>query len=178
MVESEGIPLVPKVSGEVPRKGTLFSSVFVLTTCCVGAGTLSVAYAFSKGGLAFSIAVFLVIIFSSVMAAIEMLDAKQLYEEISKAHPERSVKVNSFPTLGEAAFGKVGKVSEWNTNLHHRSMPTLTWPLCWAWRALGHPGCKGVLPTRQQHACRACELSWVLCSCIGLRLLHRMLHSL
>lgn len=167
MAESEGIPLVPKVSGEVPRKGTLFSSVFVLTTCCVGAGTLSVAYAFSKGGLAFSIAVFLVIIFSSVMAAIEMLDAKQLYEEISKAHTERSVKINSFPTLGEAAFGKVGKVSEWNT-----------WPLCGAWRALGHPGCKGVLPTRQQHACRARELSWVLCSCIGLRLLHRILHTL
>ena len=114
MVEEEKIPLVPQNSGvEAPRKGTIFSSVFVLTTSCVGAGTLSVAYAFSKGGLAFSIAVFLVIIASCLMAAIEMLDAKKLHEEITGASPGKSVKINSFPTLGEAAFGVAGKVSEW-----------------------------------------------------------------
>lgn len=114
MVDEERIPLVPQNSeAEEPRKGTIFSSVFVLTTSCVGAGTLSVAYAFSQGGLAFSIAVFLVIIASCVMAAIEMLDAKQLHDEIRSASPQKTVKINSFPTLGEAAFGVVGKVSYW-----------------------------------------------------------------
>lgn len=108
---AEAEPLIPKVS-EAPRKGTIFSSVFVLTTSCVGAGTLSVAYAFSQGGLAFSVAMFVLIISSSVMAAIEMLDAKQLYEEMARTSTSMAVRINSYPTLGEAAFGRFGKVSE------------------------------------------------------------------
>ena len=109
-MSDEEVLLIPKVT-EAPRKGTIFSSVFVLTTSCVGAGTLSVAYAFKEGGLAFSVAMFLLIISSSVMAAIEMLDAKQLYEKMAKTDTSKAVRINSYPTLGEAAFGRAGKVS-------------------------------------------------------------------
>ena len=124
--DSEATPLVPKGSGsEVPRKGTILSSVFVLTTSCVGAGTLSVAYAFSQGGLAYSIGTFLVIMFSSVMAAMEMLDAKQLYDEMVKASWAKAVNINSFPALGEAALGIFGKVSEWYSHHGIRSVAAM-----------------------------------------------------
>lgn len=44
-------------------KGTVVSSIFILLTTCVGAGTLSLPYAFSQGGIfVFSILFFLIMV--------------------------------------------------------------------------------------------------------------------
>ena len=56
-------------SGESPTKaqpalkGTVVSSIFILLTTCIGAGTLSLPYAFSQGGIfVFSIIFFLIMV--------------------------------------------------------------------------------------------------------------------
>ncbi len=45
----------------VATQGTVVSSIFILLTTCVGAGTLSLPYGFAKGGLVFSSIVFFII---------------------------------------------------------------------------------------------------------------------
>ena len=48
-------------------KGTVPSSIFILLTTCIGAGTLSLPYAFAKGGiLVFSIIFFIIMVCQSV----------------------------------------------------------------------------------------------------------------
>lgn len=48
------------------NQGTVVSSIFILLTTCVGAGTLSLPYAFSQGGIfVFSIIFFLVMVSSA-----------------------------------------------------------------------------------------------------------------
>ena len=111
-VTNEDTPLIPQTySSKEIRKGTIFSSVFNLMNTCVGAGTLSVSYAFSRGGLAFSTATFIIIIVCSLLAALQMVDAKRLVDEmLGSGRSRMKVKIDSFPTLGEAAFGAPGKV--------------------------------------------------------------------
>ena len=47
-------------------KGTVVSSIFILLTTCVGAGTLSLPHAFSQGGIfVFTIVFFLVMVSST-----------------------------------------------------------------------------------------------------------------
>ena len=109
-VIDEETPLIPQ-GGKDNRKGTIFSSVFNLMNTCVGAGTLSVAYAFSQGGLAVSGAVFVIIIVCSLLAALQMVDAKRHVDEMLGSDRSKvKVRVDSFPSLGEAAFGVGGKV--------------------------------------------------------------------
>ena len=44
-------------------KGTVVSSIFILLTTCIGAGTLSLPYAFSRGGIfVFSIIFFIIMV--------------------------------------------------------------------------------------------------------------------
>lgn len=52
---------------QVATQGTVISSIFILLTTCVGAGTLSLPYGFAQGGLVFSSVVFFVIMVSQVM---------------------------------------------------------------------------------------------------------------
>ena len=45
-------------------RGTVFSSIFILLTTCIGAGTLSLPYGFAQGGYLFSSVVFFIIMVS------------------------------------------------------------------------------------------------------------------
>lgn len=48
---------------QTATRGTVVSSIFILLTTCVGAGTLSLPYAFSQGGIfVFSIIFFLIMV--------------------------------------------------------------------------------------------------------------------
>lgn len=52
-------------------RGTVVSSIFILLTTCIGAGTLSLPYAFSQGGVfVFSIVFFLIMVRGSNELAI------------------------------------------------------------------------------------------------------------
>ncbi len=48
-------------------RGTVLSSIFILLTTCIGAGTLSLPFAISKGGiLIFSIVFFVIMVCSAL----------------------------------------------------------------------------------------------------------------
>ena len=49
---------------KLTTRGTICSSIFILLATCIGAGTLSLPYAFAQGGILFSSIVFLVIMVS------------------------------------------------------------------------------------------------------------------
>jgi len=107
----ESLPLlkqsVTMMTGGSPRKrkGTVFSSVFALLTTCMGAGTLSLPYAFMKGGLLFSLIVFVLVMVSAIVIGYMLLESKHLVESMSG----KSI-VNSYADLGEYSFGIIGKV--------------------------------------------------------------------
>jgi len=89
-------------------RGTFFSSVFALLTTCIGAGTLSLPYAFMKGGLLFSIIVFVAIMIIAIVIGYMLLESKHLVESMGT-----KFTINSYADLGEFSFGVVGKVSYW-----------------------------------------------------------------
>ena len=90
------------------RRGTFFSSVFALLTTCIGAGTLSLPYAFMNGGLIFSVIVFVAIMIMAIVIGFMLLESKHLVEAMgSKA------VINSYADLGEYSFGIIGKVGLW-----------------------------------------------------------------
>ena len=109
----ESLPLVQNVgmsptNGSSPStpRGTYFSSVFALLTTCIGAGTLSLPYAFMKGGLIFSAIVFVAIMVMAIVIGFMLLESKHLVESMgSKA------AINNYADLGEFSFGVIGKVS-------------------------------------------------------------------
>ena len=110
----ESIPLVRNVNmapgNDVSTKrqqGTYFSSVFALLTTCIGAGTLSLPYAFMKGGLIFSLIVFVAIMIIAVVIGYMLLESKYLVELITG----KKATINSYADLGEFSFGVIGKVS-------------------------------------------------------------------
>ena len=86
-------------------KGTVYSSVFTLLTTCVGAGTLSLPYAFSQGGLVLSSAVFLLVMMVAVLVGFMLFSAKRYCAEV---YPQKEVW--GYEDLAHAAFGAVGKV--------------------------------------------------------------------
>lgn len=53
-----------RLAFKITTRGTICSSIFILLTTCIGAGTLSLPYAFAQGGVIFSSAVFLIIMVS------------------------------------------------------------------------------------------------------------------
>ena len=87
-------------------KGTIFSSIFTLLTTCIGAGTLSLPYAFAQGGLIPSAVIFFIIMVFSVIVGFMLFSAKRYCAEI---YPSREVW--GYEDLAQAAFGAVGKVS-------------------------------------------------------------------
>ena len=110
----ESLPLVRNVnmvsdnnhSSKRQMRGTFFSSVFALLTTCVGAGTLSLPYAFMKGGIIFSVIIFVVIMILAIVVGYLLLESKHLVESI----PGSKFTINSYADLGEFSFGVVGKV--------------------------------------------------------------------
>lgn len=109
----ESLPLVQNVN-MIPannnlirtRRGTYFSSVFALLTTCIGAGTLSLPYAFMRGGLIFSVIIFVIIMIMAIIIGFMLLESKHLVESMgSKA------VINNYADLGEFSFGVIGKVS-------------------------------------------------------------------
>lgn len=64
MAESTGLIGTLRKTWRVATQGTVVSSIFILLTTCVGAGTLSLPYGFTQGGLVFSSVVFFVIMVS------------------------------------------------------------------------------------------------------------------
>lgn len=87
-------------------KGTVFSSIFILLTTSVGAGTLSLPYAFAKGGLCLSSVVLLAVAIVAVMSGVYLFAAKRYCTEV---FPE--MEVWGYEDLAQAAFGAVGRVS-------------------------------------------------------------------
>ena len=107
--DDENTPLLRSSETDKSRKGTVLSSIAILMSSCVGAGTLSVAYGFSRGGLLFAMIVFLVIITIAVVAAMQILDGKDMADDLYNREIS-AVKVDNLVGLGEAAFGIIGKV--------------------------------------------------------------------
>jgi len=106
----ESLPLVQNITTMAGdsmkrRKGTFFSSVFALLTTCMGAGTLSLPYAFMKGGLLFSLIVFVLVMVTAIIIGYMLLESKHLVETMSG-----KVTINSYADLGEYSFGIIGKV--------------------------------------------------------------------
>ena len=106
----ESLPLqqiITMVAGDSvkKRKGTFFSSVFALLTTCMGAGTLSLPYAFMKGGLLFSLVIFVLVMVTAIVIGYMLLESKHLVESMSG----KSI-INSYADLGEYSFGIIGKV--------------------------------------------------------------------
>ena len=64
MAETTGLIATLRKTWRVATQGTVVSSIFILLTTCVGAGTLSLPYGFTQGGLVFSSIVFFVIMVS------------------------------------------------------------------------------------------------------------------
>ena len=87
-------------------KGTIFSSIFNLLTTCIGAGTLSLPYAFSQGGLVYSSMVFFLILIMAVLIGFLLYDAKKYSHEICPG-----LEVKGYEDLAEASFGALGRVS-------------------------------------------------------------------
>lgn len=87
-------------------KGTIFSSIFNLLTTCIGAGTLALPYAFSKGGLVFASIVFLIIMIISIIVGLYLFESKRFSQDICPM-----VEVRGYEDLAEIAFGVVGRVS-------------------------------------------------------------------
>ncbi|XP_065904245.1 probable sodium-coupled neutral amino acid transporter 6 [Dysidea avara] len=105
----ESLPLqqiITMVAGDSvkKRKGTFFSSVFALLTTCMGAGTLSLPYAFMKGGLLFSLVIFVLVMVTAIVIGYMLLESKHLVESMSG----KSI-INSYADLGEYSFGIIGK---------------------------------------------------------------------
>ena len=88
-------------------RGTYFSSVFALLTTCIGAGTLSLPYAFMRGGLIFSLIVFVVIMVMAIVIGYMLLESKHLIESMAGS----KATINNYADLGEFSFGVIGKVS-------------------------------------------------------------------
>ena len=86
-------------------KGTVFSSVFILLTTSVGAGTLSLPYAFAQGGLVISSVVLLLVVLVAVMSGVYLFAAKRYCTEV---FPE--MEVWGYEDLAQAAFGAIGRV--------------------------------------------------------------------
>ena len=60
---SEGAAMADEELCRSATRGTVVSSMFILLTTCIGAGTLSLPYAFSQGGIfVFSIIFFLIMV--------------------------------------------------------------------------------------------------------------------
>ena len=86
-------------------KGTVFSSVFILLTTSVGAGTLSLPYAFARGGLLLSSVVLLAVVLVAIISGVYLFSSKHYCSEV---FPD--MEVWSYEDLAEAAFGVLGRV--------------------------------------------------------------------
>ena len=86
-------------------KGTVFSSVFILLTTSVGAGTLSLPYAFARGGLLLSSVVLLAVVLVAIISGVYLFSSKRYCSEV---FPD--MEVWSYEDLAEAAFGVLGRV--------------------------------------------------------------------
>ena len=86
-------------------KGTIFSSIFTLLTTCIGAGTLSLPYAFAQGGLIPSSSIFFLIMIVSIIVGFLLFSAKRYCEELYPKMP-----VWGYEDLALLSFGAVGKV--------------------------------------------------------------------
>ena len=109
----ESLPLVKNINmgagastSTRNQRGSFFSSVFALLTTCIGAGTLSLPYAFMRGGLIFSLIVFVVIMVMAIVIGYMLLESKHLIESMAGS----KVTINSYADLGEFSFGVIGKV--------------------------------------------------------------------
>ena len=87
-------------------RGTIFSSIFNLLTTCIGAGTLSLPYAFAEGGLVFSSVLFFLVMLMSIMVGLYLYDSKRYCRNISP-----DIEVDGIEDLAQVAFGVVGRVS-------------------------------------------------------------------
>lgn len=86
-------------------KGTIFSSIFTLLTTCIGAGTLSLPFAFAQGGLIPSSVIFFIIMIVSIIVGFLLFSAKRYCQELYPKMP-----VWGYEDLALASFGAVGKV--------------------------------------------------------------------
>ena len=86
-------------------KGTVFSSVFILLTTSVGAGTLSLPYAFARGGLLLSSLVLLAVVLVAIISGVYLFSSKRYCSEV---FPD--MEVWSYEDVAEAAFGVLGRV--------------------------------------------------------------------
>ena len=68
--DQHGVGCVGKLvsAWRVATRGSVVSSIFILLTTCIGAGTLSLPYGFAQGGVVFSSVVFFVIMVSKTLA--------------------------------------------------------------------------------------------------------------
>lgn len=91
---------------QIYTRGTISSSVFNLLTTSVGAGTLSLPYAFSQGGLVFSSVVFFLVLLISIIVGLMLYSSKSYCQELYPA-----MDVAGYEDIAVAAFGTVGRVS-------------------------------------------------------------------
>ena len=86
-------------------KGSVMSSIFILLTTSIGAGTLSLPYGFAQGGLIVSSVVFFLIMIISVHVGNMLFSGKRYCAEV---YP--GMEVWSYEDLAQATFGAIGKV--------------------------------------------------------------------
>lgn len=90
----------------VATQGTVVSSIFILLTTCVGAGTLSLPYGFTQGGLIFSSIVFFVIMVMSIHIGTMLFASKRYAAEV---YPGKEVW--GYADLAQIAYGPLGKIA-------------------------------------------------------------------
>ncbi|XP_064401706.1 solute carrier family 38 member 6-like isoform X3 [Halichondria panicea] len=87
-------------------QGTVLSSIFILVKTCVGAGTLSLPFAFAQGGLIFSSVVFFIVMLIAIHVGTMIFACGRYTNEL---YPDK--KVDAYADLAEVAFGKLGKIA-------------------------------------------------------------------
>ncbi len=87
-------------------RGTIHSSIFTLLTTCIGAGTLSLPFAFAKGSILIASVIFLGVMLISVIVGFMLFSGKRYCSELFP-----KMEVWGYEDLAQAAFGAVGKVS-------------------------------------------------------------------
>ncbi|XP_064386869.1 sodium-coupled neutral amino acid transporter 7-like isoform X2 [Halichondria panicea] len=106
VAENPGIFAKLSKAWRVATQGTVVSSIFILLTTSVGAGTLSLPYGFAQGGLVFSSIIFFVIMLISIHVGSMLFAGKRYAEEV---YPDREVW--GYADLAEVAYGTIGKIA-------------------------------------------------------------------
>ena len=73
-------------------RGTAFSSIFILLSTIVGAGTLSLPFAFAQGGIVYSSVVLAIVMVSACVADIVSASSRSPYVSMpTKVHDSRMI---------------------------------------------------------------------------------------